>query len=96
MDPPAWSLFRGRNDGEIWAVSHAQMRDLIEWSDISDFEHYMGAIPFPFDNEEAVGLYENAKSDALVAGSDFNHQYYATGFLEAVYEVCQSKFGLDR
>ena len=56
MDPPAWSLFRGRNDGEIWAVSHAQMRDLIECADISDFEHDMGAIPFPFDNEEAVRL----------------------------------------
>ncbi len=96
MDPPVWSLFRGRNDGEIWAVSHAQMRDLIEWSDISDLEYYMGAMPFPYDNEEAVSLYEKAKSDALVTGSEFNHHYYATGFLEAVYEVCQSKFGLDR
>ena len=52
------------------------MRDLIEWSDISDFEHYMGAIPFPFDNEKAVSLYELAKSDALVTGSELNHDYY--------------------
>ena len=96
MDPPAWSLLRGRNDGETWGVSYAQIRDLIEWSDISDFEHYMGAMPFPYDNEEAVRLYEKAKSDAQVTGSEFNHHYYATGFLEAVYEVCQSKFDLDR
>ena len=41
-------------------------------------------------------LYEKAKSDALVTGSEFNHHYYATGLLEAVYVVCQSKFGLDR
>ena len=96
MDSPAWSLFRGRNDGETWAVRHAQMRDLVEWSDISDLEHYMGEMPFPYDNEEAVRLYEKAKSDALDAGSGFNHHYYATGFLEAVYEVCQRKFGLNR
>ncbi len=95
MDPTAWSLFRGRNDGEIWAVSHAQVRDLIEWSDISDFEFYMGAMSFPYDNEEAVSLYEKAKSDALVTSSEFYHHYYATGFLEAVYEVCRSKFGMD-
>ena len=96
MDSPAWSLFRGRNDGETWAVSHAQIRDLVEWSEISDLEYYMGEMPFPYDNEEAVRLYEKAKSDTLDAGSGFNHHYYATGFLEAVYEVCQSKLGLDR
>ena len=96
MDPPAWSLLRGRNDGETWGVSYAQVRDLIEWSDISDLEHYMGAMPFPYDNQEAVMLYEKAKSDALVTGSEFNHHFYAIGFLEAVYEVCQSKFGWDR
>ena len=65
-------------------------------ANISDFEHYMGAMPFPYDNEEAVRLYEKAKSDVLVTGSEFSHHYYATGFLEAVYDVCQTKFGLDR
>jgi len=76
VDPPAWSLLRGRNDRESWGINHAQMRDLIEWSDISDLGHYMGPMPFPYDNEEAVRLYEKAKSDALVTGSELNHDYY--------------------
>ena len=96
MDVPAWSLFRGRSDGEYWAVNCAGIQDLVAWSDISDFEHYMGAMPFPYDNHQAVEFYEKAKSDALAQGAALSHRYYATGFLEAVYEVCQSKLGLDR
>ena len=96
MDSLTWCLLRGRNDGEIWAVTCARIQDLVEWSDISHFEYYMGAMPFPYDNEEAVRRYEKAKLDAGNRGAEFNHHYYATGFLEAVYEACQSKFGLNR
>ena len=56
----------------------------------------MGAMLFPYDNEEAVRFYEKAKSDALELGAPFSHHYYATGFLETVYEVCESKFGPNR
>lgn len=96
MDVPAWSLLRGRSDGEYWADNCAEIQDLFLWAEISDFEHYMGAIPFPYDNDQAVEFYEKAKSDALSQGAALSHQYYATGFLEAVYEACQSKLGMDR
>jgi hypothetical protein len=96
VDVPAWSLLRGRGDGENWAINCAAMQDLVAWAEISDFEHYMGAMPFPYDNDQAVEFYEKAKSDALAQSVALSHQYYATGFLEAVYEVCRSKLGLDR
>lgn len=96
MDVPDWSLLRGKIDGENWAVNCARMPDLVAWADISDFEHYMGEMPFPFDNGQAVEFYEKAKSDAMTRGAALSHQYYATGFLEAIYEVCRSKLGLDR
>ncbi len=91
---PAWSLMRGKNDGEQWARHHAEMGELIAWADISDFEHYMGPMPFPYDNEAAVRLYEAAKSDASAHGITFSHQHYAGGFLEAVYEQCRIRLGL--
>ena len=91
---PAWSLMRGQNDGERWARNHAEMSDLIAWADISDFEHYMGPMPFPYDNQAAVQMYEAAKSDATAHGITFSHHHYAGGFLEAVYEECRSRMGL--
>ncbi len=96
MEVPAWSLFRGRNDGENWAENHAELPELIAWADISDFEHYMGQLPFPYDNAVAVQLYETAKSDASAHEVTFSHHHYATGFLEAVYEICRGRLGLDR
>ena len=55
-DLPAWCLMRGQNDGERWAKNDAAMSDLVAWADIEDFEHYMGPIPFPYDNAAAVQL----------------------------------------
>ena len=55
---PAWSLMRGKNDGEQWARNRDEIGELIAWADISDFEHYMGPMPFPYDNEAAVQLYD--------------------------------------
>ena len=95
-DLPAWSLMRGQNDGERWATNDAELRDLVAWADISDFEHYMGPIPFPYDNAAAVRLYEPARSDAAANGLTFSHQHYAGGFLESVYEECRSRLGFDR
>ena len=94
-NPPAWCLMRGQNDGERWARNDAEMGDLIAWADISDFEHYMGPMPFPYDNSAAVQFYEAAKSDASAHGITFSHQHYAGGFLEAVYEECRSRLGLE-
>ena len=91
---PAWSLMRGKNDGERWSRNDAEVGELIAWADISDFEHYMGPMPFPYDNEAAVRLYEAAKSDASTHGITFSHQHYAGGFLEAVYEECRMRMGL--
>ena len=91
---PAWSLMRGKNDGGQWARNDAEMGDLIAWADISDFEHYMGPMPFPYDNGAAVQFYEAAKSDASAHGITFSHQHYAGGFLEAVYEECRIRMGL--
>ena len=96
MELAAWSLLRGGNDGENWAVNHAEMVELIAWADIEDFEHYMGQMPFPYDNAVAVELYEAARADASAHGITFSHQHYAGGFLEAVYNVCRSRLGLDR
>ena len=95
-DLPAWSLMRGKHDGERWATNDAGLGDLVAWADISDFEHYMGPMPFPYDNAAAVQLYETARSDAAVNGLTFSHQHYAGGFLEAVYEECRSRLGLER
>ena len=95
VGPRAWSLMRGRLDGENWAKNHAEPHELIAWADIEDFEHYMGAMPFPYDNEAAVQMYEAAKSDASAHGITFSHQHYAGGFLEAVYEECRSRLGLE-
>ena len=94
-DVGAWSLLRGKKDGEDWATHGPELRELIVWADISDFEHYMGQLPFPYDNEMAVHLYEAAKADASTHGIAFSHQHYVGGFLEAVYEVCLSRMGLD-
>jgi hypothetical protein len=74
-------------DGERWAANDATFQELEAWSDLTSFAHYMGAMPFPYDIEKAVAYYELAKSDAHEQGMDFNHQYYATGFLEGVYEI---------
>ena len=95
-DVAAWSLMRGRYDGNHWSTNSAEMGELIAWADISDFEHYMGPLPFPYDNSAAVQLYEAARSDASAHGITFSHQHYAGGFLEAVYEECLSRLGLDR
>ncbi len=95
-DLPAWSLMRGQHDGERWARNDAAMHELVAWADIEDFEHYMGPIPFPYDNAAAVQLYEAARSDASANGLTFSHQHYAGGFLEAVYYECRSRLGLDR
>ena len=95
-DLPAWCLMRGQNDGEHWAKNDAALGDLVAWADISDFEHYMGPMPFPYDNAAAVLLYEAARSDASANGLTFSHQHYAGGFLEAVYEECRSRLGHDR
>ena len=92
INPAAWSMYRGKQDGERWAQSHASLLDLMAWSDISDFEYYMGDMPFPFDNEVAVKLYEQAKADAVPMEEPFSHRFYAMGFLEAVYETFQAKF----
>ena len=92
---PAWCLMRGHNDGAHWARNDAEMGDLIAWADISDFEHYMGPMPFPYDNGPAVQMYEAAKSDASAHGITFSHQHYAGGFLEAVYEECRIRMGLE-
>lgn len=93
---PAWCRMRGRNDGERWARHDAAIYELVAWADISDFEHYMGPMPFPYDNAAAVQLYEAARSDASANGLTFSHQHYAGGFLEAVYYECRSRLGLDR
>ena len=95
-DLPAWCLMRGQNDGERWAKNDAAIHELVAWADIEDFEHYMGPIPFPYDNAAAVQLYEAARSDASANGVTFSHQHYAGGFLEAVYYECRSRLGLDR
>ena len=92
MESGLWSRFRGRNDGENWS-KNASDRELAEWADISSFEYYMGAMPFPYDSETAVACYERARSDARVAGVVFEHQHYATGFLEAIYEAWQQVQG---
>ncbi len=94
-DLPAWCLMRGQNDGEHWAKRDAEVRDLVAWADISDFEHYMGPIPFPYDNAAAVRLYETAKSDASASGITFSHQHYAGGFLESVYYECRRRLRLN-
>ena len=96
VDVAAWWLLRGKNDGDNWATNNSDTRELIVWADISDFEHYMGQLPFPYDNAAAVELYEAARSDAAARGVAFSHRHYAGGFLEAVYEVCRSRLGLDR
>ena len=87
MQPEVWLYYRGREDGETWATTHASYEDLAEWSDLPSFEYYMGAMPFPYDNEAAVASYERARSDAGEQGMVFNHQLYASGFLEAVYRI---------
>ena len=88
MESGIWSRFRGRKDGESWS-SLASDRELAAWADISSFEYYMGAMPFPFDIETAVACYERARSDAREAGVVFEHRHYATGFLGVVYEAWQ-------
>lgn len=85
MESGFWCLFRGREDGARWAA--ASRLELAEWADLPNFEHYMGAMPFPFDIEETVACYERAKSDARDMGATFSHQYYASGFLESVYRI---------
>ena len=82
-----WSLLRGRVDGGRWAREDAGYGELAEWSDFPDFEHYMGAMPFPYDIEPAMNYYEAARAGASNLGFMFSHQYYAAGFLESVYEV---------
>ncbi len=96
VGPRAWSLIRGRVDGENWAANFAEPHELIAWADIADFEHYMGPMPFPYDNANAVELYEAARSDAATGGMTFNHREYAGGFLQSVYETLRSRLGLDR
>ena len=105
VDVAAWWLLRGKNDGDNWATNNSDTRELIVWADISDFEHYMGQLPFPYDNAAAVELYEagGVLVLTLVPGRTlrlscvaFSHRHYAGGFLEAVYEVCRSRLGLDR
>ena len=95
VGPRAWSLMRGRVDGENWAKNHAEPHELIAWADIEDFEHYMGQMPFPYDNARAVELYEAARSDATDAAMTFTHREYAGGFLQSVYETLRSRLGLD-
>lgn len=95
VGPRAWSLMRGRADGENWAENFAEPQDLIAWADIGDFEHYMGPMPFPYDNATAVELYEAARSDASAVGMAFNHREYAGGFLQSVYETLRAKLGLE-
>ena len=95
VGPRAWSLMRGRMDGENWAANFAEPHELIAWADIADFEHYMGQMPFPYDNAKAVELYESARSDASTTGMPFNHREYAGGFLQCVYETLRSRLGLD-
>ena len=70
VDIAAWWLLRGKNDGEQWAVNESDTGELIVWADISDFEHYMGQLPFPYHNAAAVQLYETARSDASAHGID--------------------------
>ena len=89
MDSGIWCLYRGRRDGEEWGTGDATPGQLAEWSDLPSFLHYMGAIPFPYDVEAAVARYERAKSEAAELGLGFDHQHYATGFLESVYEIWQ-------
>jgi len=91
MDSGIWSLYRGRKDGEEWGASEATYRQLVDWSDVPSFVHYMGAMPFPFDVESAVRHYDAAKSNAAELGLDFDHHYYANGFLESVYELWQAR-----
>ena len=86
-DTGFWCLYRGREDGKRWGVTEASYYELAEWSDLPAFLHYMGAVPFPYDIEAAVGRYEQAKRDAHDSGMVFNHRHYATGFLESVYEI---------
>ena len=86
---------RGRVDGENWAKNHAEPHELIAWADIADFEHYMGQLPFPYDNVRAVEFYESARSDAAAAGMAFTHREYAGGFLQSVYETLRAELGLD-
>ena len=95
VGPRAWSLMRGRVDGANWASNHAEPHELIAWADIADFEHYMGQMPFPYDNARAVEFYENARSDAATVGMPFTHREYSGGFLQSVYETLRSRLGLD-
>ena len=95
VGPRAWALMRGRLDGGRWAADSAEPHELIAWADIGDFEHYMGQMPFPYDNAAAVEMYESARSDAATAGMAFSHREYAGGFLQAVYEALRSRLGLD-
>ena len=95
VGPRAWSLMRGRVDGENWAANHAKPHELIAWADIADFEHYMGQMPFPYDNARAVEFYEAARSDAAKSGMAFSHREYAGGFLQAVYENLRGRLGLE-
>ena len=95
VGPRAWSLLRGQVDGRNWSANFAEPHDLIAWGDIADFEHYMGQMPFPYDNARAVELYEAARADAAAGGMAFSHREYAGGFLEAVYEALRSRLGLD-
>ena len=95
VGPRAWSLLRGKVDGQHWAANFAEPQELINWADIADFEHYMGQIPFPYDNARAVELYEAARSDAATAGMPFTHREYAGGFLQSVYETLRARLGLE-
>jgi hypothetical protein len=96
MHTPDWSFLRGRNDGENWATAHATLQELVAWADISDFEYYMGLIPFPYDNPEAVRCYETAKSGAQSQGLEFSHQHYVSGFLGAVHDECVKRLHMGR
>lgn len=95
VGPRAWCLMRGRVDGENWAANFAEPHELIAWADIADFEHYMGQIPFPYDNAKAVDLYESARADSSAVGMEFLHRDYAGGFLRSVYETLRSRLGLE-
>ena len=91
MHSGVWSLYRGRKDGESWSTGEATYSQLAEWSDLPSFVHYMGAMPFPFDVETAVKHYESARSDAAELSLEFDHEHYANGFLESVYELWQTR-----
>ena len=85
-----WSYKRGGEDGQEWAIDGASYSELVEWTNpdllhaIRQGQHFLNGVPFP---ESAEDRHNDAEASAKEAGEAFDHDAYATGFLEAMGEV---------